>query len=161
MHQIRVGFKQLGGKSQRSEYIRNCYLGRASEGAEEEVEELLTQLGIGVAEMPRAGAAAGRTDTKYGGIEAEEEAVGVHGALELRLPLPLSIRRHLSDPLGSLAPSLPLRSHDIGLRSRLWACRLYLSRMISTAGTRWGRHLVGRLLCVFFFLNNSDVPIRQ
>lgn len=29
-----------------------------------------------------------------GGIEAEEEAVGVHGALQLRLALLLPIRRH-------------------------------------------------------------------
>ena len=40
----------------------------------------------------RGGSGGGRAED--GGIEAEEEAVGVHGALQLRLPLLLSIRRH-------------------------------------------------------------------
>lgn len=36
----------------------------------------------------------GRGGTEDGEIEAEEEAVGVHGALQLRFPLLLPIRRH-------------------------------------------------------------------
>uniref|UniRef100_A0A8R7TLI8 Uncharacterized protein n=1 Tax=Triticum urartu TaxID=4572 RepID=A0A8R7TLI8_TRIUA len=70
----------------------------AAERGQEEVEELLAEARVGVAEEADAcggGAGAGAGGgAEDGGIEAEEEAVGVHGALQLRLPLLLPIRRH-------------------------------------------------------------------
>ena len=52
----------------------------AAKRGEEEVEELLAEARVGVAEEADAGDGGGGR-AEDGGIEAEEEAVGVHGAL--------------------------------------------------------------------------------
>lgn len=76
-------------------------LGGAAEGGEKEVQKLLAEARVGVAKEANSRGGGGAEDC---GIESEEEAVGVHGALQLRLPLLLPIRRR-----HGRAPSQPGR----------------------------------------------------
>lgn len=116
----------------------------AAEGGQEEVEELLAEAGVGVAEEADAwggGAGGGAED---GGIEAEEEAVGVHGALQLGLPLLLPIRRH--GRRWSLPPAL-LGGGTVGARFRRSGRRrapLELGDLARPAGVEVGDKQIGR-----------------
>jgi hypothetical protein len=59
-----------------------------------------------------------------GGIEAEEEAVGVHGALQLRLPLLLPIRRgHGHRCLSALAGGVSPHREEAGAIETGWISR--------------------------------------
>lgn len=74
---------------------KTLHLGRlrgATEGGEDKMEEGLAHPRVGVAEEPRLGHAIARSQN--GRVETQQEAIGVHGALQFDLPLPLPIHRH-------------------------------------------------------------------